>query len=1853
MLTATGEPVTQAAGASLQVAGNATVTGSSIVLGGAGNLIGGTTTLPATNTAVVNQAGVVTLGNRNDAGSLTVVSSRTDRTIGSAPIHGTAINLNNAGNNISGNIAVSASPPTINVGGADVQTGIVQAANTSISVAGVASFTAESSSAGSLGINLTNTGNQFGTLLLSGNTVNVANSSTGLTTIGNALATTSLTLATQGGIAQSGAITSPAVSITANGPVTLNNVANDAGSLAATSAGNAISFVNSTGLVVAGIDAGSGSVSLTAGGGGGLTQTGALQHVAVLNVNAGAVTLNNSANTITTLGASTAGTGFQVFDSTAMDVSGTVTSTAGNIAVRTGGDLTLDSGGRLLAPAGGIVASTEGAGNFINNSAFMGSALVVGSSSRWLVYSDTPDLVSGAHTVKGGLTSSFRHYGATYASYSPGAVTESGDGFIYSQAAGALTVSALINGTPSQVYGSTPTASLGYTISAGLLDSEDSAANVVSGGVATYSQALTNTMNAGTYSILYTGGLTSNYTLTPSTTGASYTVTPATLTYTANSASRAYGAANPTLNGTIGGFVLGQTQGTILTGSAAWTTPATATSNVGQYAINGSGYTLAGGNTNYTFAQAAGNASALTIGKAGLTVTATNASKTYDGLAYSGGNGVTYSGFANGETFADLGGALTYGGTGQGARNAGLYSIAPSGLTSGNYTITFTNGTLTVGKASLTVSTGPVTKTYDGSLAATGAAMVAGGTQLFGSDSLAGGTFAFTNANVGTGNKTVNVSGVTVNDGNSGNNYLVSYLSNAASTINPAAITVSANNAVKTYDSTTSATDTAVLVSGTLYHNASNGGALDSLSGGSFAFTDANAGTANKTVTVGGVTLNDGNSGGNYTVTYANNTTSTINQASLNFVGTVTERAYDGTLNATLSGYTLTGLIGTQTLGASTTGALFTDKNAGTGKTVNISGISLANGTNGGLASNYHIGATATATGIIDPKLLTVNAVAADKVYNGNTTATLTSYGLSGFVGSETVVPVFTGAATFANKNVANGKTVTITGINLLNGTNGGLASNYSVAPTAITTASITPASLHVAGVVAVNKVYDGTTAAILNTQGSILTGVIGSDDVQVGSITGSYATKDVGVNKPIVGISNFVLTGTDAVDYTIVQPSGLTASITPRSLNVSAVGNNKVYDATTAATATLSDNRVAGDVLDITATDAFTDKNVGNGKYLAVSGITVSGTDAQNYLANTSTATYANITPATLAVNAVGIDKVYNATTNAAATLADTPLGSDVVNLTYSAAAYADKNVGLAKTITVSGIAGSGSDAGNYIIPAVATTSASITPATITQVTGVNAANKVYDGTTTATLVTGTLGFVGEFAGDTLTATATSAVFNDKNAGTGKTVTIGGVVLAGADAGNYVLATTGATTSSADISPRPLTVTATGIDKVYDTTVGATVTLADNRVAGDSLTISASDTFLDKNAGKGKFVSVSDITLTGTDAGNYAANASTSTSASILPATLTVVASGVDKVYDATTAATVTLSDRVLGSDIVNIAYTSAAFANKNVGSAKPITVYGITGSGADAGNYVLNTVADTTASITPAPLTVSATTIAKPYDGNTTATVTLSDNRFSGDLLTITDANAAYSNANPGIGKPVTVNGITIAGGADQDNYVLQDASLTTIGTITGDVTGGAASRASLPPTVPPSLIPTVAVPALTTVNLTLPSTFGGVRVSANGNVISNANGSGVTTSTLTTGSGATTSALITDGVTSLSGSASGATVTVSLVEAATANHAGLVAVSVPQELTSAGTSFSFALASNVIEAAANAGGDGAVRVTRMNGKRLPTWLRYVASTHSFIVSSMPAGALPIDALVRVGSQSWKMVISARGAQ
>jgi filamentous hemagglutinin family protein len=345
--------------------------------------------------------------------------------------------------------------------------------------------------------------------------------------------------------------------------------------------------------------------------------------------------------------------------------------------------------------------------------------------------------------------------------------------------------------------------------------------------------------------------------------------------------------------------------------------------------------------------------------------------------------------------------------------------------------------------APLTVSTVAVTKTYDGTTSAIGTSVVTSGT-LSAGDSLSGGIFAFQDRNAGTG-KTVNVSGVAVNDGNSGLNYTLTQADNTSSSISAASLTLGTSDVIKAYGGNTSALGSLVVTGGTLFGS-------DAFSGGSFAFTNKNAGIGNKVVTVGGATVSDGNGGANYTVGYTNNTTSTINKADITGVSGIvaSNKVYDGNTSASLitSAAGFTGIVSGDTLTVASATGSFGDRNVGTAKPVNISSIALG-GTD---AINYNLtGSTTTSNANITQASLTVSTAAVTKTYDGTTSAIGASVVTSGtlFAGDSLGGGIFA----FQDRNAGTGKTVNVSGVTVNDGNSGG---NYLVSFTSNVASSIT-----------------------------------------------------------------------------------------------------------------------------------------------------------------------------------------------------------------------------------------------------------------------------------------------------------------------------------------------------------------------------------------------------------------------------------------------------------------------------------------------------------------------------------------------------------------------------------------------------------------------------------------------------------------------------------------------------------------------------------------------------------------------------------------------------------------------------
>ena len=117
-------------------------------------------------------------------------------------------------------------------------------------------------------------------------------------------------------------------------------------------------------------------------------------------------------------------------------------------------------------------------------------------------------------------------------------------------------------------------------------------------------------------------------------------------------------------------------------------------------------------------------------------------------------------------------------------------------------------------------------------------------------------------------------------------------------------------------------------------------------------FDSVNAGS--RTATSGAIALTSSTKASNYSISNTSQTqtgTATINKKALTVTVTGADnKTYDGNTTATTT-ITLAAFIGSETVTATVTSA-FNDKNVDTNKTVTISAITLADGTNGGLAAN-------------------------------------------------------------------------------------------------------------------------------------------------------------------------------------------------------------------------------------------------------------------------------------------------------------------------------------------------------------------------------------------------------------------------------------------------------------------------------------------------------------------------------------------------------------------------------------------------------------------------------------------------------------------------------------------------------------------------------------------------------------------------------------------------------------------------------------------------------------------------------------------------------------------------------------
>lgn len=300
--------------------------------------------------------------------------------------------------------------------------------------------------------------------------------------------------------------------------------------------------------------------------------------------------------------------------------------------------------------------------------------------------------------------------------------------------------------------------------------------------------------NVGLYDIaLGSGTKAANYAITFVTANQAFEVTarPITITADANQ-TKVYGETNPTYtytveaNGTDRGLVGSDTFSGALVRAVG--------ENAGSYPINlGS---LA--NANYAITYLGANYS---IQQASLSAVGR---QNYNGTAYVSGASLTVTG-VNNERFVVTGSAELS--TKNVQTNAPLLNVngltlsGVAGALTTNYApLSVANTQMTVDKLTVALEAPSITKVYDGGYTynMTAADLLAMSSQLLSGDTITGANvvFAGNNPNAGTG-KTVDLTAVTVNDGNNGGNYTIGMRSSTTSRITPAPLTITAANDAK------------------------------------------------------------------------------------------------------------------------------------------------------------------------------------------------------------------------------------------------------------------------------------------------------------------------------------------------------------------------------------------------------------------------------------------------------------------------------------------------------------------------------------------------------------------------------------------------------------------------------------------------------------------------------------------------------------------------------------------------------------------------------------------------------------------------------------------------------------------------------------------------------------------------------------------------------------------------------------------------------------------------------------------------------------------------------------------------
>jgi filamentous hemagglutinin family protein len=801
---------------------------------------------------------------------------------------------------------------------------------------------------------------------------------------------------------------------------------------------------------------------------------------------------------------------------------------------------------------------------------------------------------------------------------------------------------------------------------------------------------------------------------------------------------------------------------------------------------------------------------------------------------------------------------------------------------------------------------------------------------------------------------------------------------------------------------------------------------------------------------------------------------------------TAKPRDYDGTNVVFLTGQsTISGMIGTETLNAiNLSGGTISDKNVGL--RMAYSNAVLTNGTNGGLAKNYHLVPPLLQSVQISPLKLTVTGLKSiDKIFNGKENAPLVGtpvipeiiagesfninnatnglfYNTSQAGGFFTPAPgqvlVYSDVIDnwLSNKNIGNWPIVTnisISDKNVSIDDRNGFSSNYILTQPTIVNANITPAPITIKGLVPVNRDYDGTNKVVLDTINSRMIGTFNYDYIPLLNDTSGIADiKNIGSQKVTydgtidANLMLSMMAPGEKINYYIDKKNIFipNVTITPKPVTISGLaGNDFTYNGKNTAKLTgtaLINGLIGTETLTLKNTAIATVNNIHVGtRSLSTNIVLANGTLgglAANYqltqpvlpniIINPAPLTFANLRSINRPYDGTSIAKFANAPMIKGLIFGESLLIGNIIQGTA-----ASPNAGIQKVtsaITIADISGKGF-ASDYLLtqPSIGDINISRVPLLIS---GLAAASRVYDGTVNA-LFSGTAKLNGLVNNETLTLiNSNGAVIKRPNVGKNKAVSSATLSDGTGLAANYILKK-----FSDNITVTPAQITVTGLSMVDHTYNGNTKEnlignpILSGQVGLETLGLSgySSGKLTSADVGSRSVTTKLRLVSQTGSANNYQLIQPNITPVNITPATLTIInMAGVPRAYNGTTAiklARWTIKGIQSHQRILLTGYETAKLSSQNAGLQSIIDVN--LSLVVPNLNYNLIQPILPQVNISPAKLTLSGLSVTPKIADGTTSMI-LKGNPVLKGLIGLEQL--TISNANVGVANVATAGRVTV---------------------------------------------------------------------------------------------------------------------------------------------------------------------------------------------------------------------------------